>query len=112
MPRLELNQVMMCGLVLLCAVLSAAGVCMCVWQDLDDMFGRYGRIMEIRLNRDRFTGRCKGFAFVAMTREEDVDEVGPAGGGGFTIHTWICVRRESCVCSFDRCLCRLVGVAR
>jgi len=47
------------------------------WQDLDDMFGRYGRIMEIRLNRDRFTGRCKGFAFVAMTREEEVDEVGP-----------------------------------
>jgi hypothetical protein len=39
------------------------------------MFSRYGRIVDIRLNRDRFTGRCKGFAFVAMAREEEVDEV-------------------------------------
>jgi RNA recognition motif-containing protein len=39
------------------------------------MFSRYGRIVDIRLNRDRFTGRCKGYAFVAMAREEEVDEV-------------------------------------
>lgn len=46
-----------------------------VFQDLEDMFLRYGRIVDIRLNRDRFTGRCKGFAFVAMSCEEEVDEV-------------------------------------
>lgn len=45
-------------------------------QDLEEMFGRYGRIIDIRLNRDRFTGRCKGFAFVCMEKEEDVDRVG------------------------------------
>lgn len=39
------------------------------------MFIRYGRIIDIRINRDRYTGRCKGFAFVAMSREEEVDEV-------------------------------------
>ena len=39
------------------------------------MFIRYGRIVDIRLSRDRYTGRCKGFAFVAMGREEEVDEV-------------------------------------
>lgn len=43
-------------------------------QDIEDMFIRYGRIVDIRLNRDRFTGRCKGFAFVAMSREEEVEE--------------------------------------
>lgn len=43
-------------------------------QDLEAMFSRYGRIVDIRLNRDRFTGRCKGYAFVAMAREEEVDE--------------------------------------
>jgi nucleolin len=44
-------------------------------QDLENMFSRYGRIIDIRLNRDRFTGRCKGFAFVAMSREEEVEDV-------------------------------------
>jgi hypothetical protein len=44
-------------------------------QDLEDMFIQYGRIVEIRINRDRFTGRCKGYGFVAMSREEEVDEV-------------------------------------
>lgn len=42
------------------------------------MFMRYGRITDIRLNRDRMSGRCKGFAFVAMAREEEVDEVSAA----------------------------------
>lgn len=45
-------------------------------QDLDEMFSRYGRILDIRLNRDRYTGRCKGFAFVCMSNEEEVDKVG------------------------------------
>jgi hypothetical protein len=44
-------------------------------QDLDDLFGRYGRILEIRLSRDTYKGRCKGFAFVAMSCENDVVEV-------------------------------------
>lgn len=46
------------------------------------MFSRYGRIVDIRLNRDRFTGRCKGFAFVAMARDDEVDEVSGRGRGG------------------------------
>jgi hypothetical protein len=37
--------------------------------------------MDIRLNRDRMTGRCKGYAFVAMSREEEVDEVRDASCG-------------------------------
>jgi hypothetical protein len=53
------------------------------------MFIRYGRITEIRVNRDRFTGRCKGFGFVAMAREEEVDEVGE--GGGVTWEVEMCV---------------------
>ena len=51
-------------------------------QDLDDMFGAFGRIVEIRVNRDKLTGRCKGFGFVAMSREEEVDAVSIFGEGG------------------------------
>lgn len=51
----------------------------CCLQDLEDMFSRYGRIVDIRLNRDRYTGRCKGFAFVCMGSEEEVDKVGCCG---------------------------------
>jgi hypothetical protein len=64
-------------------------------QDLEDMFGRYGRITDIRLSRDRFNGRCKGFAFVAMAQEDDVDEVrvwrwrrGGGGGAGQKSLAW------------------------
>jgi hypothetical protein len=49
------------------------------------MFGAFGHIVEIRVNRDKLTGRCKGFGFVAMSREEEVDAVsifGEGGGGG------------------------------
>jgi RNA recognition motif-containing protein len=55
------------------------------------MFGAFGRIVEIRVNRDKLTGRCKGFGFVAMSREEEVDAVsifGRAAGRKLACRVW------------------------
>lgn len=44
-------------------------------QDLDKKFSQFGRITEVRLVRDSYTNHSRGFAFVAMERQEDMDEV-------------------------------------
>jgi hypothetical protein len=56
------------------APLLAAPPVLCP-QDLDDMFSRYGRVIEVRLVRDVANGRCKGFGFVAMETAGQVDKV-------------------------------------
>jgi RNA recognition motif-containing protein len=34
--------------------------------DLEELFGRYGRVSSARIATDRVTGRSRGFAFVEM----------------------------------------------
>lgn len=68
------------------------------------MFCPYGRVVEIRLNRDRMTGRCKGYAFVAMGREEEVDEVRGHGGGAVAGRA-AALRPAGCVTGTAVCLC-------
>lgn len=38
--------------------------------DLQDHFGRYGEIAEVKLIMDRITGRSKGFAFVTFATDQ------------------------------------------
>jgi len=44
-------------------------------RDLADAFGQYGKIREVRLIRDRHTGRNRGFAFVIFNDSDSVDRV-------------------------------------
>lgn len=41
--------------------------------DLQDMFGQHGTVMEVNLMLDRMTGRSRGFAFVTMSSKEEAD---------------------------------------
>lgn len=43
-------------------------------KELEDMFGRYGRVKEIRVALDSATGRSKGYAFVTMESVEDAKD--------------------------------------
>ena len=39
--------------------------------DLKTTFGRFGQVDTVEIARDSVTGRRKGFALVAMSRDED-----------------------------------------
>jgi RNA recognition motif-containing protein len=39
--------------------------------DLKTTFGRFGQVETVEIARDSVTGRSKGFAIVAMSRDED-----------------------------------------
>lgn len=38
---------------------------------LEDLFAKIGKVVQINLITDRFTGQSKGFAFVEMSTEEE-----------------------------------------
>ena len=40
-------------------------------QDLNDLFGQYGRVVSATIIIDRETGRSKGFGFVEMSSDEE-----------------------------------------
>lgn len=40
---------------------------------LTDSFSQYGEVGEVIVIIDRFTGKCKGFAFVEMPNAEEAD---------------------------------------
>ena len=42
-------------------------------RELEDMFGKYGRVQEVRVAMDG-TGRSKGFAFITMASANDAEE--------------------------------------
>jgi RNA recognition motif-containing protein len=35
--------------------------------DLQELFGKYGEVMSVKIITDKFTGRSKGFGFVEMS---------------------------------------------
>ena len=41
--------------------------------DLRDLFGRYGEVVDVRIITDRDSGRSKGFGFVEMS-DDDQDK--------------------------------------
>lgn len=45
-------------------------------QELERKFSKYGRVREARVVRDNMTGESRGFGFVIMSAEDEVDEVG------------------------------------
>ena len=47
-------------------------------QELEDRFSRYGPVREARIVRNPRTGESRGFGFVMMDGEEDVDQVWPS----------------------------------
>lgn len=44
-------------------------------QELERKFSKYGRVREARVVRDNMTGESRGFGFVIMSAEDEVDEV-------------------------------------
>ena len=46
-------------------------------QDLEYKFGKYGRVKEVRIVRNPATGESRGFGFVGMSEEHEVDAVSP-----------------------------------
>eukprot|EP00041_Stephanoeca_diplocostata_P011422 m.189168 g.189168 ORF g.189168 m.189168 type:complete len:160 (+) comp18528_c0_seq73:1186-1665(+) len=41
---------------------------------LDEVFGRYGRIKNVTLGRNRETGQCRGFGFVTYEDARDAED--------------------------------------
>ena len=39
--------------------------------DLRDLFGRYGEVVDVRIITDRDSGRSKGFGFVEMSSDDE-----------------------------------------
>lgn len=39
--------------------------------DLQDLFGQAGAVMNVNIMQDRMTGRSRGFAFIDMSSQED-----------------------------------------
>ena len=42
--------------------------------DLEELFGEYGPVATVRIIRDRYDGRSKGFGFVEMENRADGDQ--------------------------------------
>ena len=42
--------------------------------DLSDLFGRYGEVVDVRIITDRDSGRSKGFGFVEMSDDDQAKE--------------------------------------
>ena len=40
-------------------------------EDLKDLFSEYGEIESLKIMKDQFTDRSKGFGFIEMVNEED-----------------------------------------
>ncbi|MCZ2443735.1 MAG: RNA-binding protein [Flavobacteriales bacterium] len=40
-------------------------------EELQHVFAQYGEVSSVKIIKDKFTGKSKGFAFVEMTSSED-----------------------------------------
>lgn len=49
--------------------------------DLEEVFGEFGMIREVKIITDRETGMSRGFAFVTFERAEDAEKALPAMNG-------------------------------
>ncbi len=46
----------------------------CAWQDLRHKFSKYGTVLEARVVRDNYSGSSRGFGFVSMSTDAEVDD--------------------------------------
>lgn len=44
-------------------------------QELGDTFANYAQVTSVRIVQDRETGRSKGFGFIGLETDQDVDTV-------------------------------------
>lgn len=47
-------------------------------QDLEQKFEKFGRVVEVRIVRNPASGESRGFGFVGMSEEHEVDAVSTA----------------------------------
>lgn len=47
-------------------------------QDLEEKFEKFGRVVEVRIVRNPASGESRGFGFVGMSEEHEVDAVSTA----------------------------------
>lgn len=52
--------------------------------DLEDLFGKYGRVEKVVIIRDKYTGESRRFAFIYMAEVEDASVARDAING--TVH--------------------------
>lgn len=52
-----------------------AFVCLCILQDLEKKFEKYGPVREARIVRNPRSGESRGFGFLIMENDDDVDRV-------------------------------------
>ena len=50
-------------------------------EDLQDFFGKFGEITDLRLITDRETGRSKGFAFITFELADNAEQAVNEGNG-------------------------------
>lgn len=56
-------------------LLRSCFVELCLLQEVERKFGKFGEVREARIVRNPHNGESRGFGFVAMERDEDVDRV-------------------------------------
>lgn len=49
-------------------------------QDLEEVFGQYGELQEVKIIMDRDTGRSRGFGFVSYVNAADAEAALAANG--------------------------------
>jgi RNA recognition motif-containing protein len=57
------------------ATLMVRGLSGLTLEDIETSFSRFGKLKEVRMVKDRFTGDFKDFAFVEFENEDDADKV-------------------------------------
>lgn len=52
-------------------------------EDLNELFGKFGTVAEVKLITDRDTGRSKGFAFITFGQDEPIEDALALNGTEF-----------------------------
>lgn len=73
----------------------------CGAQELERKFDTFGPVKEARVVRNPATGESRGFGFVVMTDDKDVDDVSQPRP---------CLAHVPCLCSIHACGRRAHGV--
>lgn len=78
-PCMGCSAAAVCPVWLFCILLAATLIPTTALQDLERKFGKYGKVRDARIVRNPRTGESRGFGFVVMDHDDDVDRVRPPG---------------------------------